>query len=131
MTLLDFVSKGKAALKRRVLVVNDDLESVHSMALALKDMGHEVQFAINGFAAIEMARSFRPHVVLLDIRLPEFGGDDIARQLKGEPGPEGVRIVAITGEGGDAMQRRALQAGCEELHVAPLDFAVLEAVVVK
>lgn len=131
MTFPDFASKTKATPKRRVLVVDDDLESVHAMALALKGMGHDAQFAINGFAALEMARSFRPHVVLLDVRLPEIGGDDIAQRLKREPGAEGMRIVAIAGEGGDAMRRRAMQAGCEELHVKPIDAAVLEAAVMR
>jgi DNA-binding response OmpR family regulator len=41
-----------------------------------------VQFAINGFAALEVARRFRPEVILLDIGLPDFDGDAIAWQLK-------------------------------------------------
>jgi len=47
-------------VSRRVLVVEDNLDSVHSMALLVRMMGHEVQFAINGFAALEVARQFRP-----------------------------------------------------------------------
>jgi CheY-like chemotaxis protein len=130
VTLPDFASKPKrGASRRRVLVVDDNMEAVQMMALALKDMGHEVQFAINGFAAIEMARTFHPHVVLLDVRLPEFSGDDVVRRLKWSPGVEGVRIVAITSEGGAAMRRRARHAGCEALHVRPLDPAVLQSVV--
>jgi CheY-like chemotaxis protein len=129
MTTTDFLPLANPAAPRRVLVVDDNLEAIQSMAMALKEMGHEVQFAINGFAAIEIARAFHPHVVLLDIRLPEFRGDDVARQLKCEPGPEGISIVAITAEGGDAIRRRALQAGCQELHVKPLDLAVLQSLV--
>ena len=55
-----------------MLVVDDDLDAVHSMVMLLKSMGHEVQFAINGFAAIEVARKFRPDLTLLDIGLPDF-----------------------------------------------------------
>jgi CheY-like chemotaxis protein len=116
---------------RRVLVVEDNLDSVHSMALLIKAMGHEIQFAINGFAAIEIARKFRPEIILLDIGLPDYQGDDIARQLKWEPGLEKTRIIAISGRAGDEPRQRALEAGCEEFCTKPLDPAVLEALLAK
>jgi two-component system OmpR family response regulator len=117
--------------RRRVLVVDDNLDAVHSMALLLKSMGHEVQFAINGFAAIDIARTFRPDVVLLDIALPDFNGDEIARQLKWEPGLENTRIIAISGRAGDEARGRALEAGCEEFCLKPLELPVLERLLEK
>ena len=117
--------------QRRVLVVEDNLDSVHSMAMLIKAMGHEVQFAINGFAALEIARRFRPEIILLDLGLPDFEGDDIARQLKWEPGLEGARMIAISGRGGDEPRQRALEAGCEEFCTKPLDPALLEALLAK
>jgi CheY-like chemotaxis protein len=89
--------RPEAATKRRVLVVEDNLDSVHAMAMLIKTMGHEVRFAINGFAALELAREFRPEVILLDIGLPDLKGTDIARQLKWEPGLEKTRMIAISG----------------------------------
>ena len=74
--------KPEASQKRRVLVVEDNLDSVHTMSTLVKMMGHEVEFAINGFAALDIARSFRPDVVLLDIGLPDFNGCKIVKQLK-------------------------------------------------
>jgi CheY-like chemotaxis protein len=117
--------------QRRVLVVEDNLDSVHSMAMLIKAMGHEVQFAINGFAALEIARRFRPEIILLDLGLPDFEGDDIARQLKWEPGLEGARMIAISGRAGDEPRQRALEAGCEEFCTKPLDPALLEALLAK
>jgi CheY-like chemotaxis protein len=113
--------------KRRVLVVDDNLDAVHSMAMLLKLLGHEVQFAINGFAAIDVARKFRPEIILLDIGLPDFQGDDIARQLKWEPGLERTRIIAVTGRSDDEVRQRAIAAGCEQFFVKPLDMPTLEA----
>ena len=66
--------KPEASPRRRVLLVEDNLDAVHSMAMLVKMMGHEVEFAINGFAALDIARRFRPDVVLLDIGLPDFDG---------------------------------------------------------
>src|SRR5688500_2691201 len=62
------------AARRRVLVVDDDLDFVHSMAMLLRAKGHEVSFAINATVALSVARSFRPDTVLLDIKLPNGDG---------------------------------------------------------
>jgi len=103
--------KPHPAPKRRVLVVEDDLDSVHSMALLIKMMGHEVQFAINGMAAIDIARTFRPDIIILDIGLPDFKGDHIARQLRFEPGLENTQLIAISGLPEEHLESRALHAG--------------------
>jgi CheY-like chemotaxis protein len=128
---LKVVPKSAPQPKRRVLVVDDDLDSVHSMAMLLKSMGHEVQFAINGFAAIDIARAFRPELILLDIALPDVNGEDIARQLKWEPGLERTRIVAVTGRSGADDRKRALEAGCEDFCVKPLAPTTLESLLAR
>lgn len=112
--------------KRRVLIVEDNLDSVHSMATLIKMMGHEVQFAINGFAALDVARRFRPEIILLDIALPDFKGYNIARQLKWEPDLLRTRIIAITGQPMDQVRQKALDAGCEKVFAKPIDLTVLE-----
>jgi two-component system, sensor histidine kinase len=112
--------------KRRVLVVEDNLDSVHSMAVLLKVMGHDVEYAINGFAALDIARRFRPEFVLLDVSLPHLSGDQVARQLKYEPGLEKTRMIAITGLPLDQVERLVLEAGCEAVYAKPIAPAVLE-----
>ena len=114
------------AVSRRVLIVEDNLDSVHSMATLVRLMGHEVQFAINGFAALDIARRFRPEIILLDIALPDFKGYNIARQLKWEPDLQSTRIIAITGQPMDQVRQKALDAGCEEVFAKPIDPNVLE-----
>jgi CheY-like chemotaxis protein len=113
-------------LKRRVLVVEDDLDSVHSMTTLIRMMGHEVQFAINGFAAIDVARTYRPDILIVDIGLPDFNGDQLARQLRYEPGLEKVRMIAISGLPQENLEQRALKAGCAEFYRKPIDPAKLE-----
>lgn len=113
-----------------MLVVEDNLDSVHSMATLIKMMGHEVRFAINGFSAIDEARHFRPDIILLDIGLPDFKGHIIARQLKYEPGLEKTRIIAITGLPDD-LREQALEAGCEDFYRKPIDPDKLEELLIK
>jgi CheY-like chemotaxis protein len=118
--------KPGSELRRRVLVVEDDLDSVHSMATLIKMMGHDVQFAINGFAAIDIARSYRADIIIVDIGLPDFQGDHLARQLRYEPGVQGARIIAMSGLPQENLEQRALAAGCTEFYRKPIDPAKLE-----
>lgn len=114
------------SVRRRVLVVEDNLDSVHSMAVLVKMMGHEVQFAINGFAALAIAREFRPDFVLLDLGLPDFNGVEIARQLRFEEGLRSTRFIAISALPAQQYRSLALAAGCQEFYAKPIDPQVLE-----
>ena len=118
--------KPAAEVKRRILVVDDNLDAVHSMATLVKMMGHDVRFAINGFAALEIAREFRPDVILLDIALPDFTGCEIARQLKWEPDLNHTRFIAISALPAQQYKQAALDAGCEQFHSKPIAPAILE-----
>lgn len=113
-------------VKRRVLVVEDNLDSVHSMAMLVKMMGHEVHFAINGFAALDIARTFRPDIILLDIGLPDFNGCEIVRQLKYEEALKNTRFIAISALPAQQFKERALSAGCHEFYPKPIDPKILE-----
>jgi CheY-like chemotaxis protein len=77
-----------------------------------------VEFAINGYAALEIARRFRPHFVLLDLGLPGMDGYEVCSRLKHEPDPDlqRARIIALTAYGQDEHRVRTRAAGCE-LHL--------------
>jgi CheY-like chemotaxis protein len=104
---------------RRVLVVEDDLDTVHSLSEMVWRMGHKVEFAINGYAAIDIARQFLPEIVFLDLGLPGMDGFEVARRLKRELGD--VRIVAVTAYGSEKDRERSFSAGCELHLVKPVD----------
>jgi CheY-like chemotaxis protein len=123
-------AKPDLEASRRVLVVEDDLDAVHSMAMLIKMMGHQCQFAINGFAALEIARQFRPDIILLDIGLPDFKGYEVAKQLKWEPGLEATHIIAITALP-EADRGRALGSGCDDFYRKPLDPMLLEQILAR
>ena len=116
--------------RNRVLVVDDNLDAVHSMAVLMKMMGHECRFAINGLGALFMARVFSPDTVFLDIGLPDVSGLDIARQLKWESGVESTKIIAVTALP-DVDRVRALDAGCDDFYRKPLDPKDLEQLLAK
>jgi CheY-like chemotaxis protein len=115
-----------AAKPRRILVVEDNLDTVHTLARVLREMGHSVDYAINGYAAMELATRFKPDVILLDIGLPGMDGIELCRRLRADPGLQATRIFAVTGYAQAEMKDRALAAGCEQHFIKPLDPRALE-----
>lgn len=111
---------------KRVLVVDDDLDTAQSMVRLIRLMGHEAEFAINGIAALGIAQRFTPDVVLLDIGLPDSRGWEVARQLRRVPALKETRILAITGRTQLDDVRKSLEAGCDEHLRKPLSPDALE-----
>jgi len=116
----------KTLLPKRVLVVEDNLDSVHTLAYLLNDMGHSVEYAINGYVALDVARRFRPDFVLLDLGLPGIDGFEVCRQIKRDPELRSCRVIALTAFSQDEYRARAKNAGCELYLVKPVDTKVLE-----
>ena len=114
-------SRSTAPRRRRVLIVEDNIDAGRSLAYFLRDVGHQVEHAINGYAAIAIARNLRPDIVFLDLGLPGMDGFTVAREIKREPGLEKVRIVVVTGYGQDEYRERALKSGCDMHLIKPVD----------
>lgn len=120
------IAPKTAARKRlHVLIVDDNLDHVHSLAYLLKDAGHQVDFAINGIVALDLAQRTKPEVVLLDIGLPDASGLSVASQIRRIPEMRHSYIIGITGR--STSQQEALAAGCDHLLTKPLDFNALDA----
>jgi two-component system, chemotaxis family, CheB/CheR fusion protein len=113
------------ARPQRVLIVEDNLDSVRALAALIADMGHRISYAINGYAALEIGRKFRPHFVLLDIGLPGMDGYELCRRMKREEELQKARIVALTAYGSDEHRARTRSAGCELHLVKPVNAQTL------
>jgi CheY-like chemotaxis protein len=113
--------EDRQPLGLHVLVVEDDADSAMSLARFLRRLGHEVEVAPDGQAAIEAAQAHRPDVVLLDLGLPGLDGWEVARRLQGHPARKRPLLVALTGHDREADRRRSDEAGID-LHLAkPVD----------
>ena len=117
-----------AAVQHRVLVVDDNPDSVNSLATLLKLRGHEVHAAHDGLEAVEAAASLRPDVILLDIGLPKLNGYEAARRIREQQGGESVVLVAVTGWGQEADRRRSTEAGFDHHLVKPVELEALQRV---
>jgi CheY-like chemotaxis protein len=109
----------------RVVVIDDNYDDVRTTALYLQSMGHKVDYAINGYAGLDVAMRFRPDVVFVDLRLPDVDGATVAREIRRQPRLKSVRVFAITGSVQQEDWDRALAAGCEQVFLKPVDPDVL------
>jgi signal transduction histidine kinase len=123
---LAYLQPGSA--RRRVLVVDDNVDAAQSLGLLLGQMGCEVQIAHGGAAAIEAARSGQPHLVLLDISMPGVDGYAVVRRLKQDLAFRDVPFIAVTGLGREADRDRAREAGFNEHLVKPVSLEALREV---
>jgi CheY-like chemotaxis protein len=105
----------------RILVVDDNADSCATLATFLRLQGYGVQTVHSGSLALQMARSTRPNVVLLDIGLPGLSGYDVARVLRQEFADDVMQLVAITGYGRDEDVRQAQEAGFDMHFLKPVD----------
>ncbi|MEO8494106.1 MAG: PAS domain S-box protein [Planctomycetota bacterium] len=110
----------------RVLVVDDNADTVLSFSMLLRTSGHDVRTAHDGPTAVQVALDYRPDVVLLDIGLPGLNGYEVAKQLRQQPAFKNVVLVALTGYGQDSDRQTALQAGFDHHLVKPARLAQLQ-----
>jgi PAS domain S-box-containing protein len=106
----------------RVLVVDDNVDTVTTLAMLVQESGHEVRTAYDGSAVLEAALDYRPNVVLLDIGLPGLNGFEVAKQLRQQPALQNVLLVAMTGYGREGDRQRSQEAGFDHHLVKPGDF---------
>jgi CheY-like chemotaxis protein len=112
---------------RRILIVDDNTDSTHSMEALQVRHGHEVRTAASGPEALAIAAEFLPQVVLLDIRLPGMDGFEVARQLRSMLALRHVFLIAMTGYASPEDRQLAHEAGFDEHLIKPVDLKVLRA----
>jgi PAS domain S-box-containing protein len=116
----------RTAERCRILVVDDNVDSVDSLAMLLGMMGHEVETASDGESAVAVAERFRPDVAILDIGLPKVNGYDLARQIRARPWATDIVLVALTGWGQETHRRRSAESGFNHHLTKPVEFDVLQ-----
>jgi signal transduction histidine kinase/ActR/RegA family two-component response regulator len=110
----------------KVLVVDDNADTVLSFTMLLKTLGHDVRAAHDGPTAVQVALDYRPDIVLLDIGLPGLNGYEVAKRIRQQPDFKNVVLVALTGYGQDSDRQSSLQAGFDHHLVKPARLAQLQ-----
>ncbi|HEX5000245.1 MAG TPA: PAS domain S-box protein [Terriglobia bacterium] len=118
-------------IRRRILVVDDNVDAAETLSQILKLQKHEVSVAHDGYAALDMAAAMRPDVVFLDLELPQISGIEVARRLRSATSGRPLILIATTGYGQDEDRRRTTEAGFDHHLVKPIDPEVLARVLMN
>ncbi len=103
----------------RILVVDDNVDTVLSFSMLLKESGNEVRTAHDGPTAVQIATEYVPDVVLLDIGLPGLNGYEVAKQIRMQPTLKNVVLVALTGYGQESDRHASMEAGFNHHLIKP------------
>jgi two-component system CheB/CheR fusion protein len=109
----------------RVLVVDDNEASARTLGWAIEMDGYEVEVCLDGRNAVDRARDFHPHVVLLDLGMPGMNGYEVCQALRGDTSLGQVKIIAQTGWGDAAAKRKTADSGFDLHLVKPVNMTVL------
>ncbi|ALK99612.1 diguanylate cyclase [Massilia sp. WF1] len=110
----------------RLLVVDDNRDAAETLAALLGALGHTAPVAADGHQALRMIASLRPQLVFLDIGMPGMSGYEVAQAVRADPRLDGVRLVALTGWGGEADRARSAEAGFDAHLTKPATVAAIE-----
>jgi CheY-like chemotaxis protein len=117
--------EAEALPRRRILIVDDNRDSVESLRMVLSMMGSDIRVGYDGVDAVTLAHEFRPEIALIDIGMPRMNGYEAARRIRRQPWGESIKLVAMTGWGQDEDRRRARDAGFDHHLTKPVDPAAL------
>jgi len=105
-----------------VLLVEDDIEARDMLTRRLERKGFEVVIAVDGQAGIDMATSSSPDIILMDLSLPVIDGWEATRKIKADPATQSIPVIALTAHAMAGDEQKALEAGCDDYDIKPIDF---------
>ena len=108
-----------------MLVVDDNVDAAESLSQVLQMLGFHTVTAHDGAEALEIVRSWRPSLVLMDIGMPKMNGLEAAREMRKLPGGERLTLIALSGWGQHEDRRRSGDAGFDHHFVKPVDVEAL------
>lgn len=113
---------------KRILVVDDNEAAAIGMGKLLGHHGHTVRAVHDGRSAVAATEEFAPHVVLLDIGLPDMSGHDVARSIRASGGNQPI-LIALTGYGQEEDKNAAMVAGFNHHLTKPVSIAEVIALI--
>jgi two-component system phosphate regulon response regulator PhoB len=106
-------------MKAKILVADDEPDSLELIGVNLSNAGYEVATATNGREALQLARSGRPQLILLDLMLPEMDGLDVCKVLREEAATAFIPIIMLTARATEIDRVLGLELGADDYITKP------------
>src|SRR5262249_55821035 len=105
----------------KVLLVEDNEINRDMLSRRLVRRGFEVIFAVDGQQGIDLAKSERPDIILMDMSLPVVDGWEAARRVKADDATRGVPVIGLTAHAMAGDREKAIEAGCDDYDTKPVE----------
>ena len=99
---------------KKVLVVDDEPYILRSLRMILEMEGYQVDTASDGLEALKKVSENKPHLILLDIMMPNMDGYEVAKRLKGDSATSDIFILTLTAKGQEKDKMRSVSLGVDE-----------------
>lgn len=133
--LVDFLDEHKmpiprslaGASKRRLLIVDDDVAHLKALERTFKPFAHRLQVTLtsNGIDALVLVGSFKPHLIVLDVFMPEIDGLEVCRRLKANPDTRNIGVLIASAHLNSDVQASAISAGAKRCMHKPIDVSLV------
>ena len=108
-----------------ILIVDDNPENMALASFLLESEGYAIKTAASAADALDLLRSFRPLLVLMDLQMPGMDGYELTRRLKADADTRGIIVVAVTAYAMKGDEDKARDAGCDAYIAKPIDTRTL------
>lgn len=112
-------------MKKLILLVEDNEMNRDMLSRRLIKRGFEIEIAVNGKEAVELAEKLLPKLILMDMSLPIMDGWEATRLLKAQNNTREIPVVALTAHAMSGDKQKAMEAGCDEYETKPVDLKSL------
>jgi len=113
--------------RRRLLVVDDDAKMLKALERTSKKYAHRLQMltVTNGIDALVQVGAFKPHLIVLDVIMPEIDGLEVCRRLKANPETSGITVVVTSAQLKPDIVKKATEAGAAQCLPKPIELTAL------
>lgn len=105
----------------KILLVEDNEMNRDMLSRRLLRNNFEVVMAVNGQEGVDMAKSEKPDIILMDMSLPVMDGWEATRTIKADETTKAIPVIALTAHAMESDREQALQAGCDDFDTKPIE----------
>ena len=116
-------------MKRKILLVEDNPATVDIIQTELEFLGYDSAIAENGQKAVDLAATYRPDLIVMDISLPKMDGLEATTLIRKNPKTQGIPILAATARAISGDREKCIQAGCDDYIAKPFTYSELGAAI--